>query len=94
VKKTKLRPFGHVTLDHEVILEEMTDAHEMQADEILALTWQWIVTHRPGSIPVYVEDGSWPVFRIGPRKESDETNLASLSDLGRLSKRNVSQGDD
>jgi hypothetical protein len=64
----KLRPFGEVTDDLEIILEEMVDEQEMQTGEILAQIFSWIQIHRPEAMEEYL-DGTNPVFYYGPKKE-------------------------
>ena len=61
----KLRPLGQVTLDLEVILEEMVDSHELQMGEILAIVKAWVEIHRPDALEIY-EDGSNPFYFYGP----------------------------
>lgn len=63
----KLRPLGHITSDLELLLEEMTDQHEMQNGEILALVYNWLKVHAPQATEVY-EDDTNPEFYYGPRK--------------------------
>jgi hypothetical protein len=58
--KTKLRPLGQVTADMELLLQEMTDAHELQYGEIIALIFSWLEIHAPHAKEVYTEDGSSP----------------------------------
>lgn len=61
----KLRPLGQITEQMELLLEEMTDSHEMQAHEILGIIFLWLKTHRPDSIEIY-EDGTNPILNYGP----------------------------
>lgn len=61
----KLRPLGQITTQLEPLLEEMTDAHELQAHEILGIIFLWLQVHRPDAIETYL-DGTNPAFRYGP----------------------------
>lgn len=62
----KLRPIGKVTSDLEAILDEMTDAHDMQWHEVLSLVHGWLQTHAPHQQEEYL-DGSNPTFYYGPK---------------------------
>ena len=55
-----IKPIGEITDKLEPILEELCDAHQMQAHEILGIVLAWCTCHRPHSIEVYVDDGSHP----------------------------------
>lgn len=63
----KLRPLGTILLDLEVLLEEMTDAHELQTGDILALVKSWIDIHAPHANEEYT-DGTSPTFFYGGKK--------------------------
>lgn len=64
----KLRPLGDITLDLEVVLEEMIDKHELQLGELLNLIRGWVEIHRPEAIEKYLDDSS-PIFYYGPKKK-------------------------
>lgn len=63
----KIRPLGQTLLDLEVILEEMTDQHELQTGEILNIIKGWIDIHRPCAHEEYM-DGTSPEFYYGPTR--------------------------
>lgn len=63
----KLRPLGTILLDLEVLLEEMTDDHELQTGDILSLVKSWIDIHAPYANEEYT-DGSKPEFFYGGKK--------------------------
>ena len=64
----KLRPLGQITSDLEKLYEELIDEHDLQMHEILGLFYFWCMSHRPGAIERYVEDGSSPIIKYGPRE--------------------------
>lgn len=61
-----MRPAGDITLDMEVLLEELVDDHELQMGEILALVKAWVEIHRPDAVEQY-QDGSSPEYYYGFR---------------------------
>lgn len=58
----KIRPLGQITGDMELLLQEMTDIHELQFGEVIALVYAWLEIHAPHAKEVYVKDGSSPVL--------------------------------
>ena len=62
-----MRPLGDITLDMEVLLNEIIDDHDLQLGEILALIKVWVEIHAPGAIEEY-EDGSNPVYYYGHKE--------------------------
>lgn len=58
----KVRPLGQITADMELLLQEMTDIHELQYGEVLVLVYSWLEVHAPHAKEVYVKDGSSPTF--------------------------------
>lgn len=65
---SKLRPLGDILLDLEPLLEELTDCHELQYGDVLALVYAWLQVHRPEAQEEYVSGGT-PVFYYGPEKD-------------------------
>lgn len=61
------RKMGDILLDLEPILFELTEEHEMQLGELLALIKCWTEIHSPGSIEEY-QDDTHPVYYYGPRE--------------------------
>lgn len=66
----KLRPLGQVTEDLEVVLNEMVSGHELQAQEIVALVYYHLKTHRPDCFPNYT-DGSVLHLDMYPIKDEE-----------------------
>ncbi len=66
--KLKVRPFGEVLLDLEIVIEEMTGNHDVQLGDILNLVRGYIEVHTPDAIEEYL-DGTNPVFYYGPKEE-------------------------
>lgn len=69
LSKKKIRPLGQVTQDLEPLLFEMTQDHDLQKGEVLALVAAWIDIHMPEAIEVYVADNSNPEYYYGPRRK-------------------------
>jgi hypothetical protein len=65
--KRQLRPLGDITLDMEKLLTEMTDQHELQHGEILALVHAWLQIHAEHAREQYTIGGH-PIFYYGPEK--------------------------
>lgn len=59
-----MRRMGDITLDLEVLLQEMVHDHDLQMGEVLALVSAWIEIHAPECIEEY-EDGSHPIRFYG-----------------------------
>lgn len=63
-----VRPLGQITADMELLLEEMTDEHELQHGEVLALVKMWLDVHAQHALEKYVSGGS-PILYYGPYKK-------------------------
>lgn len=63
------RKMGDIITDLEQLVFEMTDDHELQKGDILAIVNSYINVHCPGAIEVYEEDGSSPEYYYGPRRD-------------------------
>lgn len=63
----KLRPLGDITLDMELLIEELVDGHDLQWGEILGLTYSYLMIHYPNAREEYL-DGSHPEFYYGEKK--------------------------
>lgn len=63
-----LRRVGDIMLDMEELLMELTEGHDMQMGEILALVKAWIEIHAPDSIEEYTDD-TRPVYFYGHKEE-------------------------
>lgn len=76
LKSKRLRPMGNITLDLEVLLQEMTDAdgHDLQHGEVLALIFSWMQIHAPHARETYTEDGSHPVYFYGYKEKNERKN--------------------
>ena len=64
----KLRPLGEITGDLEPLILEMTDQHEMQVGEILALVYGYLQVHCPHAFEEYTDGSGKPVFYYGPKE--------------------------
>lgn len=62
-----LRPVGDITQDLEPLLFELTQDHELQHGEVLALIFSWLQIHAPASREQYTEGGS-PTYFYGYKK--------------------------
>lgn len=61
-----MRKLGDITGDMETLLLEMTEEHELQHGEVLALISSWLTIHVPHAKEVYEEDGTSPIMYYGP----------------------------
>lgn len=68
--KKKLRKVGDITLDLEVLLEELSFDHDLQHGEVLALIHSWLNIHAPDQKEKYL-DGKNPIFYYGPDCKND-----------------------
>ncbi len=59
--KKKLRPLGQITGEMELLLEEMTDDHDLQWGEVLALVKTWLEIHAQHQREEY-KDGTSPIY--------------------------------
>jgi hypothetical protein len=66
--KSDLRPVGDITQDMEELLFELTEGHQLQHGEVLALIFSWLQIHAPDARETYTEDDSHPEFYYGPKK--------------------------
>lgn len=64
--KKKLRRLGDITQDMENLLTELTQDHDLQHGEILALVRCWLTVHAPQSQETYM-DGTHPEYFYGWR---------------------------
>lgn len=68
---SKIRPLGQSLLELEELITEMIDQHELQWGDILGLTHQYLVIHRPDAQEQYNEGGH-PEFYYGPRRDHEK----------------------
>lgn len=64
---SKVRPIGELLLDLEPLLEELTEEHDLQHGDVLALVHSWLQIHAPEAREEYL-DGTSPEFFYGSRK--------------------------
>jgi hypothetical protein len=72
--KNKVRPFGHVLLDLEKIMLEMTDQHDLQWGDILNLVRGYLEVHCPEAREEYTAGGH-PEFYYGPAKNEVKNDV-------------------
>ena len=60
-----MRKLGDITADLEDLILELTDEHDLQWGEIMAIVHNYLVVHCPQSREEYV-DGGHPVYYYGP----------------------------
>jgi hypothetical protein len=70
--KKKIRPAGDITLELEILLEELSFDHDLQHGEVLALVYCWLMIHAPDQREKYL-DGKNPIFYYGPDRKNDIT---------------------
>ena len=67
-KMKKLRRVGDITADMEKLLLELAIDHDMQWNEILGLTYLYLMVHCPKQREEYVAGGH-PEFYYGPKRD-------------------------
>jgi hypothetical protein len=67
-KSSRIRSFGKILLDMEILLDEMVDDHDVQLGDLLGLVNSWAQVHRPDCIEEYIEGGR-PAHFYGPAEE-------------------------
>lgn len=66
--KKQRRPLGHILLDMEKLILEMTDDHDLQWGDILNLVRGYLEVHCPNAQEEYTAGGN-PEFYYGPKKD-------------------------
>lgn len=72
-----MRPFGDISNDYSVLIQEIKNEHKMNQGQILQLICNYLLVHCPDSREEYVT-GEYPIFKVkkddfyyGPRKSGD-----------------------
>lgn len=60
--KKKIRPYGQILLDMEVLRNEMLDDHDVQWSDMIFELYAWLEVHRPDAREEYM-DGTNPILR-------------------------------
>lgn len=68
----KIRPMGHITMDMEPLLFEMSIDHDLQHGEVLAEVYSWLKIHVPGQAEEYDEGGKPDLPKIFGFKEKED----------------------
>lgn len=67
----KLRPFGDVISDLEVVIQEMVSQHDLQFGDILNIVHGYLCVHNPEAQEEYTDGSGSPVFYYGAKKQKE-----------------------
>lgn len=67
-KSKRVRPYGEILLDMEVLRNELIDDHSVQWADLIYELYGWLEVHRPDAREEYLDGTGHPVLYYGPKE--------------------------